>query len=579
LEIREGNDWKEVDTKEIVVPGYTATFRIEEWDSSRDIDYRVRYDLSQPGGTTKTFHWTGTIRHDPVEKESLVLAAFTGNHNLGDYGVDRGEFDWSGLVWFPHADLTERVAQHNPDVLFFSGDQVYEGASPTRAQKSPVAKAELDYLYKWYLWCWAFRDLARDRPAITIPDDHDVYQGNIWGAGGRAIDVDNKGGFVMPSEWVEMVHRTQTANLPDPYDPTPIEQDISVYYTDMHYGRVSFAVIEDRKFKSGPAGLVPPTTSGRPDHVIDPDFDPVTADVPEATLLGERQLEFLEAWAADWHDIDMKAVLSQSPFANATSLHGPELMRLVADYDSNGWPQTGRNKAVAVMRKAYAPHIAGDQHLAMILQYGIDEWNDAGLAFGVPSIANFYPRAWAPLEPGENREDGAPDYAGDHLDGLGNRITVYAAANPNGPSGREPAALHDKMPGYGIVRFNKKDRTVTFECWPRYADLESDEQYPGWPRTFALEDNNPREPIAYLTTIEMRGIENPVVQVYRGPRRNRRLVYALRIEGSTFRPWIYEHGSHTVIVGEPGTDKMKTLLGMAPLPRGVERTRVVNFSN
>ena len=44
-------------------------------------------------------------------------------------------------------------------------------------------------------------------------------------------------------------------------------------------------------------------------------------------------------------------------------------------------------------------------------------------------------------------------------------------------------------------------------------------------------------------------------------------------------PWVYEHGSHTVIVGEPGTDNMKTLLGMAPLPRGVERTRVVNFSN
>ena len=26
------------------------------------------------------------------------------------------------------------------------------------------ANAHLDYLYKWYLWSWAFRDLTKDRP-------------------------------------------------------------------------------------------------------------------------------------------------------------------------------------------------------------------------------------------------------------------------------------------------------------------------------------------------------------------------------------------------------------------------------
>ncbi|NIR43692.1 MAG: hypothetical protein GWM93_16525, partial [Gemmatimonadetes bacterium] len=38
----------------------------------------------------------------------------------------------------------------------------------------------LDYLYKWYLWCWAFRELTAEIPTVTIPDDHDVYQGNLW---------------------------------------------------------------------------------------------------------------------------------------------------------------------------------------------------------------------------------------------------------------------------------------------------------------------------------------------------------------------------------------------------------------
>jgi hypothetical protein len=580
LEISQNGIWKEVATAEIVEPGFTATFRVEDWDSSIDTPFRVRYDLVESGDDTRTYDWTGTIRHDPIEKDSLSLAAFTGNHNLGNEweGADHGTFPWSDRVWFPHADLTQRIARQDPDVLFFSGDQVYEGASPTKPQESPMEKAELDYLYKWYLWCWAFRDLTRDRPTVTLPDDHDVYQGNIWGAGGRATDVDNRGGYVMPPDWVNMVQRTQTSHLPDPYDPTPIDQGISVYYTDMLYGRVSFAVLEDRKFKSGPAGLVPPTRSGRPDHVIDPDFDPTTADVPNATLLGERQLQFLEAWAADWEATDMKAVLSQTVFANAASLHGPEETRLVADYDSNGWPQTGRNEALEKIRKAYAVHISGDQHLATLIHYGVEDWNDAGLSFSVPSIANFYPRTWAPQEAGRNREPGAPEYTGEFQDGLGNLITVYAAANPGASSGREPAALHDKMPGYGMVRFNKKDRSITFECWPRYADPDKDEQYPGWPRTFSIEDNYRREPAAYLSTIELKGLTNPVVRVYKGSRRRRELVYALRVEGSSFRPWVFEHRSHTVLIGEPGTDKMKTLLGMSPLPAGLRRSILVELN-
>ena len=33
------------------------------------------------------------------------------------------------------------------------------------------------------------------------------------------------GGYVEPPEMVNVVHRTQSGNLPDPYDPTPIKQD------------------------------------------------------------------------------------------------------------------------------------------------------------------------------------------------------------------------------------------------------------------------------------------------------------------------------------------------------------------
>ena len=580
LEIQKGGQWQAVSSTRIITPGYTATFRIEDWDSTQDWPFRVVYEMKQTDGKTHASVYSGKVRRDPVDKETVVLAAFTGNHNLGHGwgGVDSGHFPWTERIWFPHNDLTEKVAKHKPDVLFFSGDQVYEGASPTAAQKSPKEKALLDYLYKWYLWCWAFRDLARDIPSISIPDDHDVYQGNIWGAGGRKTERDNQGGYIMPPEWVNMVQRTQTSHLPDPFDPTPIEQGITVYYCDMNYGRIGFAVIEDRKFKSGCAGLAPPTTSGRPDHVIDPEFDPRTADVPGAKLLGGRQLRFLEEWAADWKNTDMKAVLSQTVFANATSLHGAELQRLKADYDSNGWPQTGRNNALRKFRKAFATHISGDQHLATIIHYGIEDWNDAGWSLCVPSVANFYPRAWVPLKPGKNRKQGMPDYMGEFLDGLGNPITVWAAANPGEPSGREPAALHDRMPGYGIVRFNKKERTVTLECWPRYADPDdprSGGQYPGWPLTFDNEDNYGRKAVAFLPTIKVSGLTDPVVQVIEET--SGEIVYTLRIKGKSFRPKVFQEGAYTLKIGEPGTEKMKLLQGVIALLLDKEQVLEVKF--
>ena len=54
--------------------------------------------------------------------------------------------------------------------------------------------------------------------------------------------------------------------------------------------------------------------------------------------------------------------------ANAATHHGEPDQSLVADLDSNGWPQTGRNKALRAIRKAGAVHIGGDQHLPTVIQ-------------------------------------------------------------------------------------------------------------------------------------------------------------------------------------------------------------------
>lgn len=569
LEVDRGEGWQVAATAEIVVPGWTATFRVPGWDASRDVPYRVTLAETLRDGSQRAHAFPGTIRRDPIERDRIVVAGFTGNHNNshaigGGWGLGQSPGrtapnDWIHGMWFPHADLVAQVRARGPDLLFFSGDQVYEGKSPTFAD---TANIDLDYLYKWYLWCWAWRDLTRSIPSVAIPDDHDVYQGNVWGQGGRKAPAgQNSGGYVHPASFVNLVHRTQTSWLPDPADPTPIGQGIAYYTTDLVWGGISFAVIADRMFKTGPKGNgLPPSGTGREDWFNDPELDTRDLDLPELELLGARQLAFLRAWSRDWRGAEMKVALSQTAFANLATHHGPELRRLIADLDSNGWPQSGRNRALAELRRALAVHLCGDQHLATLCHHGIERHGDSIWSFCVPSVANFYPRAFAP-ECGEPYERPVPAaYQGDREDGFHNLITVAAAANPGRATGLLPADLYDRMPGYGVLVLDKAARTVTFECWPRGAAAVSG-QYPGWPLTVHQLDNGLAHPAGFLPEVTS-DFDDPVVEVF--DEASGDLVYSLRIRGRSFRPPVREPGSYTVRIGSPERGAWRQRTGLVP---------------
>lgn len=567
LQIQSGGNWKTAATTKIVMPGWVASFRVPKWDASKNVPFRVRYSMNG-----RDHFRTGTIRRDPVDKPTIVVAGFSCNdNNAASIGTPRT--NWKTGMYFPHVDTVQHAAAHKPDVLFFAGDQIYEGRSPTFPDRQHIM---LDYMYKWYLWCIAYRELTRDIPVIVEPDDHDVYQGNLWGEGGRKTPGrDNTGGYVHPAAFVKLVERTQTSHLPDPFDPKPVGQGIGVYYTSMTYGRISFAILEDRKFKSGCARPgMPPSGTGRPDHFNDPKFDVKKLDRPGLKLLGERQLKFLRDWAADWRGADMMIAVSQTVFANVATHHGRKLDRLIADLDSNGWPQSGRNRALAELRRGFAMHLCGDQHLATVVHHGIKEYGDAIYSFCTPSIANFYPRAWAPEIHGKYRYPEPKAYLGKRLDGFGNRVTVYAVANPGKSTGHQPAALHDNMPGYGIVRMNKAKRTYTMECWPRWADPAKDKPYFGWPITISQLDNYGRKRAGYLPTLKVKGMSDPVVQVVN--EKTGEIVYTLRIKGREFRPFVFEHGKYTVRVGELGTRRVRVLKGIG-ISR--EKTLKVDLTN
>ncbi|HUG90450.1 MAG TPA: metallophosphoesterase family protein [Planctomycetaceae bacterium] len=531
LHVERAGGWQQVAEAEVNPVGWSALFRVENWDDTETVRYRVTH----AGGS----QYEGTIRRNPTDKDEIVAGNLSCNSN-----TDRNL----------KPDMIANLQALDPDLLFFAGDQSYD---------------HRDHLAAWLQFGRQFGEIIKDRPTVTIPDDHDVGHPNLWGAGGTVSKLQGNadGGYVMPVEYVNMVQRQQTAHLPDPYDPTPIRRGITVYYTSLNVGGIDFAVIEDRKWKTGPAGLIPPL-GPRPDHINDPDYDRQSVDVPEAELLGERQLEFLRAWGQDWTGTEMKCVLSQTTLAGAAHLHGRNQDRLLADLDSNGWPQSGRNAALREIRKGFAFMMCGDQHLATVIHHGINDWGDAGWQFTSPSIWNLYGRAWVPLEKSPRPFPGSPlEHAGDFYDGFGNKLTMAAYANPT--------QENYQATGYGIVRFRKSTREIAMECWPRFVDVTKPgaTQYAGWPLTIRQEDNYGRKAIAWLPRLEISGAEGPVVQVI--DEHNGEVVYTLRIKGRTFSPKVFREGMYTVRVGEG--DGRQEFRGVATTADKDEATLTVEF--
>ncbi|GAB4357953.1 MAG: hypothetical protein OHK0021_02220 [Bryobacter sp.] len=550
----------------------TAAFRVPGWDATKAHSYEVRL------GSAK---FTGTIRPDPQSKPQLVVGSLTCQ---GDFG-------------FPHTPIAKNLKALQPDVLFFTGDQIYEANAGYGVQRGPLPAARLDYLRKWYLFGWAWGGLTRDIPTVCLPDDHDVYHGNLWGASGRRaegnegqpgypIDMvqQDSGGYKMPANWVNMVQRTQSSHLPDAADPALVEQDITVHFGHLVYGGVSFALLEDRKFKSAPKLLMPEAKirNGWPQN---PQWNAAKqGDVPGAQLLGERQEKFLTAWARDWEGVEMKAVVSATIFCNLCTLPKEAMSdnvtsklavlrsdkyapneKLTMDHDSNAWPQTARNRALRLLRAGVAVHLAGDQHLGSTLQYGVDAHEDASFALCSPAISNIFPRRWFPPNAGRNPDKikSVPLHnaqVGDFEDGFGNRITVHAVANPHLYDVR-PRALNNRAPGFGVVVFDKAKRTIALTNWPRWVDVTqpSAKPFQGWPITIRDEDNG-LNGAGY--EIALRDSAEGVVEVVEEA--TGELAYAWRLPEKRKVLRVWKPGRYTVSVKAAG--KQRTWRGLVAKP-------------
>ena len=482
LQIKPDDEWKSLGTATLHTDSWTATFRIPGWDEKTETPYRIVYQESHRDGSNSEAIWEGNIKANPTGRP-LRLGALTCQR---DYG-------------FPYAPVAENLIRLDPDMLYFSGDQLYEDHGGYGLIRNPADRAILNYLRKFYMHGWSFRHAMKNAPTVCLPDDHDVFQGNFWGESGAPMAANKKGtssngGYREPARMVNVVHKTCVAHHPEPFDPSPVKQGISVYYGELVYGDVGFAILSDRQFKSGPEHV--DTGGGRADHVTDKDFDTSTLDKPGLVLLGQRQEDFLKQWVDDWRGHKLKVVLSQTVFAGVATHHGKFDDYLKVDLDCGGWPQTPRDNAIKILTPAMPLHINGDQHLTSLVQYGVEKQRDSFWSFCSPAIAAGYPRWWHPERvgmPHENRPQHGLPHTGEYVDGLGNLVYVYAVGDPEVETKKNRYEVaHQKGSGLGLVTIDTAAKTYAIDAFRFLVDAtdgNADNQFPGWPVTIHQREN------------------------------------------------------------------------------------------
>ncbi len=209
------------------------------------------------------------------------------------------------------------------------------------------------------------------------------------------------------------------------------------------------------------------------------------------------------------------------------------------------------------------------------MKHGIEEFGDGPFSFTSPAIVNtIYGRWWHPLDekPGPNPVANSPlPWTGDFKDGLGNPISMLAYANPENMQDERKRA-----DGYGLIRFDKKARKITFECWPRFSKVADGDQaqFPGWPITVSMESNDGRKVAGWLPELVFENGANPVVQVVEDATGD--VLYTVRAHGGRFHPRVYSTGKHSIKLGKHKSDA-QTLASLAPKPKAESGQLVVKL--
>ena len=199
------------------------------------------------------------------------------------------------------------------------------------------------------------------------------------------------------------------------------------------------------------------------------------------------------------------------------------------------------------------------------------DWGDAGYSFATPAIANYWLRWWNPATPGKNKAADRPDYTGEYLDGFQNKMTMLAVANPTLPEIKEGGHLSTRAAGYGVIRFNKAERSTTFECWPRNVKMSDPEakQYKDWPIKISQKDNFEIKEGFELPSLQI-SEKDQVVTVR--DEYSKEVISSIRIQGNEYQPKVLEEGKYTLEIGEGNS--IKRIFGLNAQKRNSEKLSI-----
>ena len=132
LEVMRGGKWQAIQQQAVQYPGWSAHFRVENWDHSVDTPYRARL------GELASF--TGLIRKNASDKDSITVASTSCNSPYDETQYERVE-------------LVKNLRALDPDLVFFAGDQSYHHDEHT---------------YGWLQHGVQFAELLKDRPTVCL---------------------------------------------------------------------------------------------------------------------------------------------------------------------------------------------------------------------------------------------------------------------------------------------------------------------------------------------------------------------------------------------------------------------------
>ncbi|MEM9411152.1 MAG: twin-arginine translocation pathway signal, partial [Planctomycetota bacterium] len=124
FEFASPNGWKKLGGATIDPQCWVASFKFENWDAEVSQKYRLVFKQGKTDNSESVSYWHGTIQANP-NAGKLRMAAMTCQK---DYA-------------FPYEPLVDSVAAMDPDILFFSGDQIYEDHGGYGLIRAPADRA------------------------------------------------------------------------------------------------------------------------------------------------------------------------------------------------------------------------------------------------------------------------------------------------------------------------------------------------------------------------------------------------------------------------------------------------------